>query len=299
MRRPSPVFIRGALALLTVALLGGAGLTWRQRGPQVSRWSVAVARSAEARTRAGPREWARPPETPRRPDASPADREPLAPPTSGAPGRELGAELAGEESVAAPEGIDLASLYRGLFRELDLPPGQAARLTALLAERARIRQDILLIAGTLGFDPRVCPPGIRALIVAEQGRMEPQIEALVGEAAFDRWRAYEQTLPQRSVALQLQRQLGDSDSPLSEVQVDDLVRILATRTDERERPASSPGSLPQNLADARDAGLIPSAAISQSWAILSQPQVALLEQLQRRQRAALPGDLSASAAVTR
>lgn len=148
--------------------------------------------------------------------------------------------------------------YGALFRNLNLPPDQAAKLTALLAERGTTVQDVMSAAREQGIDPRENPAAFRKLVADAQNQINDSIKATIGEQGFAQLTNYEQTMPQRQLVNDLQQRLSYSNTPLTATQAEQLVQILATNAPPRPTSASgnvmSGPSLPEGALTLRTAG---------------------------------------------
>lgn len=148
--------------------------------------------------------------------------------------------------------------YGALFRNLNLPPDQAAKLTALLAERGTTVQDVMSAAREQGIDPRENPAAFRKLVADAQNQINDSIKATIGEQGFAQLTNYEQTMPQRQLVNDLQQRLSYSNTPLTATQAEQLVQILATNAPPRPTSASgnvmSGPSLPEGALTFRTAG---------------------------------------------
>lgn len=128
--------------------------------------------------------------------------------------------------------------YGALFRNLNLPPDQAAKLTALLAERGTTVQDVMSAAREQGIDPRENPAGFRKLVADAQNQINDSIKATIGDQGFAQLTNYEQTMPQRQLVNDLQQRLSYSSTPLTTTQAEQLVQILATNAPPRQTSSS-------------------------------------------------------------
>lgn len=203
--------------------------------------------------------------------------------------------------------------YAALFRNLNLTPEQAERLKSIIADRPITLQDARNIAREQGLDQRSDPDGFRLLMERTRNDIDNSIKAVIGEAGFTQLRTYEQTMPQRALANDLQQRLSYGSAPLTSDQTEQLVQILAANqppqrsTGDGDRPprplagggrGAAIGDLVMGLGGrpelgaiagavlgAEDGPVITSAAITQAQTILSPPQVAALQQMQQQQQA--------------
>lgn len=201
--------------------------------------------------------------------------------------------------------------YAALFRNLNLSPEQAEKLKTLLADRSSARQDVFEAARSQGIDPRENPEAYRKLLADTRAEIDRSIKSVVGDAGFAQLQNYEQTLPQRGVVNELQQRLSFSQNPLTPAQADQLVQVLASNSPQRTDagagvpdPANggragmggrgpdmgmlfgpgAPGGVVGAMMGARSGAPITDNAIAQAQGVLSQPQVATLQQMQKQQQ---------------
>lgn len=343
-------FSTSLILLLTATTVGGALLAWRQYGELVELRASALNRAERAELQK--RVWdlekqnrefqSRPTATRGREDGSDAtpagedepgrgDR-----PGRGGPGGRGDAfqkqaaamrELMGRPEVQAlvnqQQRAAIEGRYAALFRNLNLTPDQANRLTALLADRGTTMQDLFSAAREQGVDPRANPEAFRKLMTDAQNQINDSIKAVIGDQGFAQLATYEQTMPQRNLVNDLQQRLSYTSNPLTPAQAEQLVQILASNAP--SRPASSAGTV---VAPAETGGMVfrsatvspgrgpemgamisavggPGAnlmvssldglriggaavtdgAVAQAQGVLSAPQVAALQQVQQQQQA--------------
>jgi hypothetical protein len=194
--------------------------------------------------------------------------------------------------------------YAALFRNLNLPPDQIAKLTGLLAERTASLLDVSAVARDQGIDPRSNPAAFQQMIAATQDEINRSIRSLIGDSGFEQLSGYERTFAQRNTVSDLQERLSYTSAPLTSSQADQLTQILATNPlvlparvptnagatpKPPARAADLSGALGSLLAGGADAGratsLISPAAVAQAQSVLSPPQLTVLQQLQQQQQA--------------
>lgn len=177
----------------------------------------------------------------------------------------------GEGVPPSDEQLAIATLrYGSALRALSLTPPTIDQLTRLLVERALIARDVLNVSRTAGLTVEVDEAAVRRLLVAAQDPTDAAIRKLAGESGFAALVRCDEDLRVQSVVTALQQQLEGSSAPLRDDRADALGRILVSTA-----PVTPEGAL--------DLGTITTAAVSRSWDVLGQPQVAALEQLQRQQ----------------
>jgi hypothetical protein len=185
--------------------------------------------------------------------------------------------------------LALDSRYSPLFKALNLSPADLDKFKSLLVEKQAAITDVMSSAREQGLDPR--NPDDRAqlatLLQTAQAQVEANIQQTLGAAQFAQYQNYEQTLPQRNVVTQLAQSLSYTGTPLQDTQVAQLVNILAANTPAQNQNASGLGGLFAGMGGGfgNRTSPITDAAITQAQSILTDPQVAALQQLQAQQQA--------------
>lgn len=244
MNRPQPfLYAVGALLLLAVA-----GVAWREHAASVrhrAELAAAQARIAELERRleaaSTPRSAPRAPEV-ASDGAGSADRR-NEPDRGFWPGRRGGFMLdtANDPEIAPlllkQRQRQIASRYAALFARLGLPPEQAARLQALLAEKQITHFDAMALARRQGLGRDEA----QALAREADAEADAAIRALLGDGAYSQLQEFDRTYPQRAVVNNLATQLGYAGAPLTVAQQEQLIGVLAARAVETSAP---PGAGP-------------------------------------------------------
>jgi hypothetical protein len=240
----------------------------------------------------------------------------------GGRGPNFGAQTAVRELLAKPEvqamieqqrKLAIEDRYGALFKNLNLNPAQAEKLKTLLADRQNSAQDVLAVAREQGIDPRSDPEGFRKLVADARNDINNNIKSLVGDAGFEQLQSYEQTMPQRNLVDQLQRRLSYTGNEMSPAQAEQLVGILAATAPQRpttDANGAQTGRGPGGFAGRGDLGALAGAyfgapglgammeggrggavavtpeAVTQAQGVLSQAQLAALQQVQQQQQQA-------------
>lgn len=193
--------------------------------------------------------------------------------------------------MAIQQKAGLDARYAALFKSLNLTPDQLERFKNLLVERNTAMMDVLAAARQQGINPRSDRDAFQKLVSDAQAQVDESIRSTLGEAAYQQYKGFEQTQPQRAVVSQLEQRLSYSSTPLTADQANQLVSILT---------ATSPSSTGNNnnagvffTAAAGAAGPtvggshvpITDATINQSLGVLAAPQIEALKQLQQEQQA--------------
>ena len=232
------------------------------------------------------------------------------------PGRaELGRMVTGMASMMdRPETARLMGLqqkaqvdsrYAALFKKLGLAPDKLAQLKSLLADKLAAPMDVMAAAGQQGVDPVRNPQEFRQLVQDAQAQVDDRIKGLLDSGSYAQYQNYLQTEPQRTIVNQLQQSLSYTDTPLTDIQSDQLVQILASTT-----PTPGAGPIgPASVAYVSKAGggsamiavgaptpdgpmfwgggvSVSDAAIAQARNVLAPAQVQALQEIQQQQQAA-------------
>jgi hypothetical protein len=128
-------------------------------------------------------------------------------------------------------------LYQDVGRDLNLTQDQANKLIELMADQQ-----------TRNFDVRRQQPDRAAAAQAWQQIQEQnnkEVTALLGDAKMAEFKAYQQTLPQRSQVDSVGQQLENAGLPLSTDQRSQLVTALIEEAQANPRPSFAPGLPPE------------------------------------------------------
>ena len=180
-----------------------------------------------------------------------------------------------QKLMAVQRKANLDARYAALFRMLKLPPDQLDKLKNLLVDHGNAMSDVM--AAARGQDGQRGNPAMLQKLVAEaQAEINAAIRETLGEVGYAQFRDYERTLPQRTVAQQLEQRLSYSSTPLSADQSAQLVQILsASSAALNANPATRATPFPVSITDT---------AINQALGVLAAPQIEALRELQREQQ---------------
>lgn len=308
------------LIVVVLLLLGAVGLGWAQR-TELLRLRDSQAAWAKERDELRRKLWDLQRDrngSARGPAATAAGEANASEASAPGPGTVPGPETGGRERRERPEGGRMNALmdspevqqlmfmqqksgldgrYAALFRQLRLSPAELEKFKSLLVEKQTAVMDVFAAARSQGLGGREGRDEIRQLMQGTQAEIDAQIKSLLGEPAFAQFQDYERTQPQRAVVGQLEQRLSYSDAPLSPAQSDELTRIIA-----RNSPADpaevrgvrnfaqafvGTGSVAgQFIAAGGGRGsMITDAVVAQAQNVLSPPQVAALQEMQREQQA--------------
>lgn len=160
--------------------------------------------------------------------------------------------------------------YGALFKQLNLPPEKLAALKALLVERENAGREVFATAAASGLDPRN-PENrdqLRKLSDDLRNEVNANIKATLGENVADALTAYQSTGPQRNTVNTFAGKLGNSGTPLTPAQSQQLTQILTETGKQSGRTV-----------------LVTEATITRASGVLSSAQVDALKELQTEQQA--------------
>lgn len=228
--------------------------------------------------------------------------------------RELMSKPEVQAMVSLQQKTAIESRYAALFRNLNLTPEQSAKLTSLLADRAVTLQDVMTAAREQGISPRENPQAFQKLIADVQNDLNNSIKTVIGEQGLTQLTNYEQTLPQRNLVNDLQQRLSYTNTPLTAMQAEQLVQILATNGPQPATAGTSEAAVAVRGRGGEFGGMIgalgggpglgmlfgafdgggrggngtapvTASAVTQAQTVLAAPQVAALQQIQQQQQA--------------
>ena len=191
------------------------------------------------------------------------------------------------------EKLMLDSRYAALFKNLtqgtngvSMSPEQLDAFKNLLVEKENTLRDVMMTARSQGVTDR---SEINQLVKTAQAEVDTQLQTTLGDAGYQQYQQYEQTLPQRNLVNQLTQSLSYTSTPLSDLQSQQLLQILANNS----KPASSsqlrnavgfgggPGGGPGGFLGVP----ITDAAVTQAQSVLAPAQLQALTTLQEQQKA--------------
>ena len=129
-------------------------------------------------------------------------------------------------------------LYQDVGRDLNLSPEEANKLIELMTDQQ-----------TRNLDVRRQPPADRAAAMQTWQQIQEQnnkeVAALLGDSKMAEWKAYQQTLPQRSQVDSMGQQLENAGVPLSAEQRSQLVAAMVEESQANPRPTFAQGLAPE------------------------------------------------------
>jgi hypothetical protein len=186
----------------------------------------------------------------------------------------------------------LSQTYASLFKSLNLTPEQLTQFQGLLSEKQQAIADTMQAAREQGINPRTDPDGFKALMGQAVAQTDASIEQTLGDAGFQQYQAYQQSLPERNTVNSLQQQLSYTQTPLTDDEANQMVSLLQQTQPQRAGNGTAgttnggtPGPGLMSLLNGGGTAKVTDDTISQSSGVLSAPQVAVLQQIQQQQQA--------------
>jgi Spy/CpxP family protein refolding chaperone len=186
----------------------------------------------------------------------------------------------------------LAQTYGPLFKSLNLTPDQLAQFQTLLADKQQAMMDTLQAAREQGINPREDPDGFKALMTQAVAQTDQSIQQVLGDAGFQQYQQYQQTLPERNTVNSLQQQLSYTQTPLTDDEANQMVALLSQNQPQRAGNGTSgttnggtPGPGIMALINGGGNAKVTNDAITQASSVLSAPQVSALQAIQAQQQA--------------
>jgi hypothetical protein len=186
----------------------------------------------------------------------------------------------------------LSQTYAALFKSLNLTPEQLSQFQGLLSEKQQAIADTMQAAREQGINPRTDPDGFKALMSQAVAQTDASIEQTLGEAGFQQYQQYQQTLPERNTVSSLQQQLSYTQTPLTDDEANQMVSLLQNTQPQRAGNGTagtanggSPGPGLMSLLNGGGTAKVTDDTISQASGVLSAPQIAVLQQIQQQQQA--------------
>jgi hypothetical protein len=187
----------------------------------------------------------------------------------------------------------LDQTYGSLYKTLNLSPQQLQQFQSLLAEKQQAMMDVLQAARAQGLSPRTDPQGFNQLVSQAQSQVDSSIQQVLGDAGFQQYQQYQQTLPERNTVNSLTQQLSYTQTPLTDDQAAQMVSLLA-----QAQPQKAGNGTTGTGTSAGDGGLnmyqlmngggtakVTTDAVNLAAGVLSAPQVQVLESIQKQQQA--------------
>ena len=182
--------------------------------------------------------------------------------------------------------------YAPLFKALNLSPEQLSQFQSLLAEKQQSLMDVMQAAQAQGMSPRTDPDGMKTLMSQAISQVDANIQQALGDAGYQQYQQFQQTLPERNVVNTLQQSLSYTQTPLTDDEANQMIALLAQNQPQRAGNGtagtsnggdSGPG--PISLLNGGGNAKVTSDAVTQAQGVLSGPQISALQQIQQQQQA--------------
>ncbi len=195
-----------------------------------------------------------------------------------------------QKLMALQAKAQLDARYGALFKSLNLTPEQLDQFKNLLVEKQQAMMDAMQAAREQGLDPRTDAAGFKAAIAAAQQTVDAQIAQSLGDAGYQQYQQYQQTLPERNTVNQLATSLSYTQTPLTTDQQNAMVQVLAQTQAQKAGSGTtgtgSGGGLDlRQLMNGGGTSAVTQDAVTLASSVLSAPQVAALQQIQAQQQA--------------
>jgi len=185
----------------------------------------------------------------------------------------------------------ISQTYGALFKELNLSPEQLAQFQSLLADKQQALMDVMQAAREQGINPRADPDGFKTLVNQALAQVDQNIQQALGDAAYQQYQQYQQTLPERNTVSSLQQSLAYTQTPLTDEQGNQLISLLAQYQPQRAGNGTAGtgtgdgGPSIFSLMNGGGTARVTNDALAQAQGILTSQQLAALQQLQAQQQA--------------
>jgi hypothetical protein len=186
----------------------------------------------------------------------------------------------------------ISQTYGPLFKALNLSPEQLAQFQGLLADKQQALVDVMQAAREQGINPREDPDGFKTLVNQAESQADQNIEQALGDAGFQQYQQYQQSLPERNTVNSLQQQLSYTQTPLTDDEANQMIALLSQNQPERAgggtagtNNGGNPGPGLGALLNGGGTAKVTDAALTQAAGVLSAPQISALQQIQQQQQA--------------
>ena len=186
----------------------------------------------------------------------------------------------------------IVQTYAPLFKSLNLSPEQLQQFEGLLADKQQAVMDVMQAAREQGINPRTDPDGYRTLVNQAISQTDATIQQAIGDAGYQTYQQYQQTLPERNTVNSLQQALSYTQTPLTDDQANQMIGLLQQNQPQRAgngtAGTSNGGEGGLGLMQLMNGGgtaRVTDEAITQASGVLSSPQISALQQIQQQQQA--------------
>ena len=186
----------------------------------------------------------------------------------------------------------ISQTYGPLFKALNLSPEQLTQFQGLLADKQQALVDVMQAAREQGINPREDPEGFKTLVNQAESQADQSIQQALGDAGFQQYQQYQQSLPERNTVNSLQQQLSYTQTPLTDDEANQMIALLSQTQPERAgngtagvNNGGNPGPGLGALMNGGGTAKVTDAALAQAAGVLSAPQISALQQIQLQQQA--------------
>jgi hypothetical protein len=186
----------------------------------------------------------------------------------------------------------ISATYGALFKSLNLSPEQLTQFQSLLADKQQAMMDTLQAAREQGINPREDPDGFKTLMAQAVAQTDQNIQQALGDAGFQQYQQFQQTLPERNTVNSLQQSLSYTQTPLTDDEANQMIALLAANQPQRAgngtagaATGGTPGPGIMALMNGGGTARVTNDAVTQAATVLTGPQVSALQQIQQQQQA--------------
>jgi hypothetical protein len=186
----------------------------------------------------------------------------------------------------------ISATYGALFKSLNLAPEQLTQFQSLLADKQQAMMDTLQAAREQGINPREDPDGFKTLMAQAVAQTDQNIQQTLGDAGFQQYQQFQQTLPERNTVNSLQQSLSYTQTPLTDDEANQMIALLAANQPQRAgngtagtATGGTPGPGIMALMNGGGTARVTNDAVTQAATVLTGPQVSALQQIQQQQQA--------------
>jgi hypothetical protein len=186
----------------------------------------------------------------------------------------------------------IVQTYGALFKALNLSPEQLNQFQGLLADKQQAMLDVMQAAREQGISPRSDPDGFKSLVNTAINQSDTAIQQALGDAAYQQYQQYQQSLPERNTVNSLQQSLSYTQTPLTDDEASQMIGVLQQTQPQRAGNGTAgttnggdggPGVMA--LINGGGTARITDDSLNQAAGVLSAPQVTALQQIQQQQQA--------------
>jgi hypothetical protein len=122
--------------------------------------------------------------------------------------------------------IDVSARFAPLFRKLNLPAERIAKIKAVLVERENAGMDAHELARAQGLDRQKDWSAYNRILGAGIAEADKALQAELGAQAFEEFKSFLRTTPQRELVEKFQRASSYTSSPVSNEAAEQLLTLL-------------------------------------------------------------------------